>query len=774
MTTDVAAAAKPPGNHNQAMQFLSRLDPEADAFTFQTFDDTPAKRKDLARVLPGPFKTMAPILDILQRKQAGVFVTVNATDGKGRQAHNIERVRAVFVDLDGAPLAPVLSAGLDPHIVVESSPSRFHAYWLTDDCPLDRFEAVQRALARRFDGDPSVHDLPRVMRLPGFRHFKRDVQTTKILEDLGTSVAPYSLAEIVGTLDLRLDADTAKSATSHRSGDVDGMIGPGERHDHLFASARSMARRMSPDAVRAALTAENVARCSPPLPDADIDYLAQRAFEAKPAQGWQDAKPAVTGSEFPNLDNGAVPETNHTPPPVDLLRPMAAPPLRTSDVPEVLAKFADAYAQATGFDVSILLLGGIVAAAAMITDELRLCVASRSSWFESARLWGTVIAGPGAGKTPALKAVQAPMFALHRELLGEWSRAHGEEEEPPPRPAIYTSDATTEALAELLRDNPRGVLYTVDELHSWLESHDAYRNGGGKDRGEWLRLFDGGAHQVHRIKRGAFFVQNWGASVLSATTPAALRKLAKKLPDDGLLQRLLLVVARPRELANNTLLTVETKRPTDAWDDAMRRLYALPGAVVHLSLAARDAFEAEQASLHALTMAMEDAHPSYAAHLAKRAAMLARLALVFHALEAPTITNNLHGDTMERAARFLRRQERHAMTVYASLLGTDTGMALAQAIARSILASRLQSFNRRVLTPACKAFRNADEWTRTSALSMLCDFGWLTVEGTTVTHGTQWIVDMRVHTLFAEQGAIAMQRRETVRARFAEIADDGE
>ena len=34
------------------------------------------------------------------------------------------------------------------------------------------------------------------------------------------------------------------------------------------------------------------------------------------------------------------------------------------------------------------------------------------------------------------------------------------------------------------------------------------------------------------------------------------------------------------------------------------------------------------------------------------------------------------------------------MTVYASLLGTDTGMALAHAIARSILASRLQSFNR--------------------------------------------------------------------------------
>ena len=58
--------------------------------------------------------------------------------------------------------------------------------------------------------------------------------------------------------------------------------------------------------------------------------------------------------------------------------------------------------------------------------------------------------------------------------------------------------------------------------------------------------YDGGPHQVNRIKRGAFFVQNWGSSLLSATTPAALGKVAHKLPDDGLLQRLLLVVVRAR------------------------------------------------------------------------------------------------------------------------------------------------------------------------------------------------------------------------------------
>jgi hypothetical protein len=32
---------------------------------------------------------------------AGVYVTVNQTNGKGRKATDIVRVRALFVDLDG-------------------------------------------------------------------------------------------------------------------------------------------------------------------------------------------------------------------------------------------------------------------------------------------------------------------------------------------------------------------------------------------------------------------------------------------------------------------------------------------------------------------------------------------------------------------------------------------------------------------------------------------------------------------------------------------------
>ena len=36
----------------------------------------------------------------------------------------------------------------------------------------EQFGAVQKAIAARYGGDPSVHDLPRVVRLPGFIHRK--------------------------------------------------------------------------------------------------------------------------------------------------------------------------------------------------------------------------------------------------------------------------------------------------------------------------------------------------------------------------------------------------------------------------------------------------------------------------------------------------------------------------------------------------------------------------------------------------------------------------
>ncbi len=177
------ADAAPPINKIEAQRFLTALDPTADHWTFQTFDDD-KRRKDvtLKRVEHNTLDNIAGALAIRNERGAGIFVTINETDLRGRETKNIKRVRACFVDLDGAPLEPVLSDKdvPAPHIVVETSPSRWHAYWLVDGMELNDFEAAQKILITRYHSDKSIHDLPRVMRLPGFWHRKGEPAQVKI------------------------------------------------------------------------------------------------------------------------------------------------------------------------------------------------------------------------------------------------------------------------------------------------------------------------------------------------------------------------------------------------------------------------------------------------------------------------------------------------------------------------------------------------------------------------------------------------------------------
>ncbi len=154
-----------------AERFLKILDPSAEGFTFQTFTDRKNKpRPDpLARVLIGSLDEHAETLAALNRQGAGVYVTVNETDGTGRLKENVIRIRALWQEADrgGEPELPV-----EPHMVVESSPGKCHRYVLVKDAPLDEFDAVQLRLVDDYGSDPNAKDRSRVLRLPGFYHQK--------------------------------------------------------------------------------------------------------------------------------------------------------------------------------------------------------------------------------------------------------------------------------------------------------------------------------------------------------------------------------------------------------------------------------------------------------------------------------------------------------------------------------------------------------------------------------------------------------------------------
>lgn len=149
--------------------------------TFQIFHDRDP-RLGVARNFKGTLNAHWETLLQYNGQGMGIFVNINECDDGGRKAQNVKRVRAVFVDLDGAPLQPVEDFATSPNIIVESSPGRYHAYWCVKDCSLDQFSCIQRRLAHLFNGDRAVHDLPRVMRLPGFLHQKNTPYLTRVLK----------------------------------------------------------------------------------------------------------------------------------------------------------------------------------------------------------------------------------------------------------------------------------------------------------------------------------------------------------------------------------------------------------------------------------------------------------------------------------------------------------------------------------------------------------------------------------------------------------------
>lgn len=476
------------------------------------------------------------------------------------------------------------------------------------------------------------------------------------------------------------------------------------------------------------------------------------------------------------------------PDPVNILGEMSAPEFTGDELPAVLSEFALAFARSTGFDPSLTLSAAVSVAAAALSDRFQIVGDSRSEWFQQARLWILAIARPGAGKTPAQKTMLAPLWAIQQELTADHEEAVaslGEGEKPPPIPRVIVGDATIEALSERLRGNPRGLLVANDEFESWLGSHDTYRAGGvSRDRGEWLRLFDGGPHTIERIQRGSVFVPNWGASILTATTPAALAKLTRSLPEDGLLQRFIPVMAR-RQCEPTSAENLNEARIR--YVETIRRLFgASPRAhngCVSLSIDAQGFLETWKRQNQLAQEAFGAMEPALESHLSKYPSFLLRLALTFHAANIVNQEHELARDpaafpvplaTIQTAARFLKRASLHAVALYLDRKSGNDVYELARDVARAILARAWNSVARRDLIQGVRAFRKAPDDLQDSVLRLFVDLGWLRYAegGYLKATPARYDVNPGLAAKFAEVTQRERDRRAVIREVIAQTVQD--
>lgn len=205
MINPVDTPEEPPPRQvsSEAIRFLAAIGREP-PFLFRAIADA-ADKKDKHGYQPkeliGTFEEHAQQLRRMNDAGWGVFVQANAGDGKGGKASNITAATAFFADFDGVPLANVGRLALAPHVTVETSPGKRHFYWRVDGIPRDQFTSVQKRLIALFGSDKSVHDLPRIMRLPGFLHQKNPDAPHPVRVVEATAAEPYAFADFTAALD---------------------------------------------------------------------------------------------------------------------------------------------------------------------------------------------------------------------------------------------------------------------------------------------------------------------------------------------------------------------------------------------------------------------------------------------------------------------------------------------------------------------------------------------------------------------------------------------
>lgn len=149
--------------------------------TAQIFSDD-KRLKPNAKVLHGTFKQLKSELAKCNRRGMDVGMCIQQTDQTGRAKGNIVGIVCIVLDDDERRDAP-RSFPLDPWIIVESSPGRYHYYWRISGLSPAAYSKLAKRLAKKYGGDVAVAEPARAMRWPGFISHKRaDRHVVRIVE----------------------------------------------------------------------------------------------------------------------------------------------------------------------------------------------------------------------------------------------------------------------------------------------------------------------------------------------------------------------------------------------------------------------------------------------------------------------------------------------------------------------------------------------------------------------------------------------------------------
>jgi hypothetical protein len=539
----------------------------------------------------------------------------------------------------------------------------------------------------------------------------------------------------------------------------------------------------------------NLTKVSAPLDDDELERTVASAYKNSDLpQGADDAR-----AEFDRVNLTAPPDE-----PVNLWADDSFPPdLPAGILPPALEQWVDDEARRKGVARGVVAVPAVVMCAAALSAQFEVQVKQNDTGHtDRVILWGAIVGLPGTRKSPVLKEILSPLESVekswdrdNKELwaeyeteLAQWNRQGKRAGQPEPkrprqRRKIVT-DITTEAVAELLVDNPAGLLCFHDELAAWAGSMDAYRPNKGlsKDQPFWLSAKSGSSYRVDRKTSRPLSVECNAVHVLGGIQPDVLRRYAPDWGGNGLLQRFLLVNMQRSGVAPD-LPVDEAVR--GAIRDAVLRLSRLEWSEFSEPFkfsAEANAYRKRIVEFAASEIEDINTPKPLAGWLDKLEGEWARLAAVFHVMQWATglgaaeimdaPSNIIGADSAERAARFLLEfQYRHQVYFYRTVAGlAAAGDEDARKIAGHILAHGLTEITERTIYRSFPSLRKVEQRRddRLSAMRALELGGWVKPIGN---RGNKWRVAEAVHDgRFSQRAELERTSRAAIRQK---IAKDG-
>jgi hypothetical protein len=458
--------------------------------------------------------------------------------------------RCLFVDFDGGveveeAWSKIKSSGLPMPTATLASGGGTHCWWRLSEPVSDRvaWSARQKALAQALCSDQSVHDWPRIMRLPGFVNTKYEHKPVADLVDVDAGRV-YAFSELKPATRAMSDATRAFIDRGDRAPGVG-------RRDAMFSAACDLRDRgWTPDDAETAIM-PRMRQCSLSEDDlADCPRQIRNAWSREP--------------RLPLTPSTA--KASSTSSPIEAWRPFPTPAL-----PKAVSTLIEEAARAIGCDEAFVSLPLLAVLGSAIGTTRR--VELKPGWSALPIVWPVTVAESGSQKSPAadvsLDHVREREDRLYEEYATErqtyeievedyekarstWRHAKKNDDPPPTRPRepvqrrVLVEDATIEALVSALADNGRGLLVATDEFSGLLGSMGRYNGSPAADEALYLKAYHGRSHNVSRRTGRSIHVRQAAVWLTGTIQPGVLRRaLGVERRESGLLARLLLA-APPR------------------------------------------------------------------------------------------------------------------------------------------------------------------------------------------------------------------------------------